>query len=292
MGFFSPCPEGTRIQRAASLKDLCSAYALVHDTFVELGYMLPRRPGLRVRAYEAVPETATFIAKLNGEVVGVQSLTVDSPGLGLPSDDAFGDIIDALRGGEQVVCEATSEAVACACRRTGVPSELMRCLFAHASFIGCTQLITTVSPGHTAFYKLLGFDVISPVRSYSRDVEDPVTIVRLPVADLQQCLQELRCELGENMELLKGYYIDDNPYHRRVEAWSEAAKARFTDAAFLRALVVERGGVFTRCTAAQRRALRERWGEALYRQVCGENSAAEVGAGPDDAAPSKLSMTA
>ena len=190
-GLFGGDAGGAQAVRATSVEDLLTAYRLVHDAFVEKGYIHRQASGLRMRTFEALPTTATFVAKADGKVVGVQSLAMDDPQLGLPSDQAFQADLDALRGKGRVLCEATNEAVDPDWRRTSVPTELMRCCFAHALAKGCTDLITTVSPGHVRFYELLGFEQVSEVRSYSAKIEDPVAVVRFDLSALGQVLQDI-----------------------------------------------------------------------------------------------------
>jgi len=64
---------------------------------VERGYIKPTECGMRVRCFEALPETATFVAHVKGEIAGVLSVVGDTPEFGLPADRAFKGEID-LRG--------------------------------------------------------------------------------------------------------------------------------------------------------------------------------------------------
>ncbi len=266
-GLYGQSMEGITILRAVHLDDLREAYRLVHDIFVEEGYILPHPSGLRVRPYEAMPETATFIAKARGRVVGVQGLVLDCPELGLPSDGAFKGEIDPLRGQGRLIGEATNEAVDACFRRSGVTTELMRCCFAHALVAGCTDLITTVSPGHAKFYELLGFERISPVRSYSARVHDPVVVVRLRLDVLEERFAGVSRDDGDE-GFLMAYYIEDNPYHRQVRAWSQAAAEAFRDPEMLRELFLAHGGLLEGCCRRELAAIRKRWGEELFERVC------------------------
>jgi GNAT superfamily N-acetyltransferase len=266
MGLFSD-KISVRITRAMSVESLCEAYRLVHDVFVEEKYILPQRGGLRVRPFEALPDTATFVAELDGQVVGVQSLVVDSPELGLPSDEAFKEELDALRGPGRVLCEASNEAVVEAFRRTPVSTELMRCLFAQAMAVGCNELITTVSPGHAKFYELLGFEKISGVRSYSQELEDPVVVMRMCMDGLASRVANIRDENGDDEAFLKRYYLDENPYHQFVGPWSAMAQKAFLDPQDLYYLFVDRSGLLGECTPTQIEGIRRGWGDEVFFQV-------------------------
>ncbi|MCK4625963.1 MAG: hypothetical protein KAV00_11675, partial [Phycisphaerae bacterium] len=57
-GLFSNDTQGAEIIRATTLEDLIGAYRLTHDMFVQQGYIHPNESGIRVRSFEALPETA------------------------------------------------------------------------------------------------------------------------------------------------------------------------------------------------------------------------------------------
>lgn len=272
LGLFGGDTRGAMIQRAIDFDDLHGAYALVHDVFVELGYILPRESGLRVRVYEALPETATFIAKAADLVVGVQSLVVDTDPFGLPSDEAFGVELGELRVGGRRLCEATNEAIAPEFRKSGIPTELMRCCFAHALSVGCNELITTVSPGHAKFYELLGFRPISPVRSYSAEIDDPVVVVSMDLDRLSARVAAIDDEAGDDEAFLKQYYLDGNPYHRSVAAWAKAAAAFFNDPAGLGELFIDHAGPLAGCSEQALEAIRRHWGDEVYDGVWDDSS--------------------
>ncbi len=270
MGLFSEC--AAEITRAVSEDELLGAYRLVYDVFREEGYIPPCGSKLRMRVFEALPETATFVAKFGQNVVGVQSLVPDSNDLGLPSDGAFAEEINALRDKGRQVCEATNESVARDYRNTAVATELMRCCFAHAAMISCQDLITAVTPGHARFYSLLGFEEIGPERSYSREVEDPVVLVRMDFDSIGP--RAAIAELGQPGDdaFLKRYYLDENPYRHRVSEWAQDAESLWHDANMLRDMFVRRENLLGRCRRPELEALRKRWGGELLAQVIGEKT--------------------
>jgi hypothetical protein len=235
-GLFSCDNNNYTITRANSIDDLLDAYRLVHDVFVEQGYIHPQPKGLRIRNFEKLQSTATFIAKTDSKVVGVQSLAIDDKILGLPSDLAFKTEIDILRGNERIVCEATNEAIAPVFRKTSMPTELMRCCCAHALSTRCTDLITTVSPTHVKFYELLEFTRISEIRSYSTDIHDPVAVVHFDLAAMSSVLETIEQDADEAMLFLKRYFIDDNPYLKSINTWEIVAEQNWKSDMFAEVL--------------------------------------------------------
>lgn len=76
--------------------DIDDALRLVHDGFVEAGYMEPTASGRRFHMSYLNPGTTFFVAHLDGEPVGTCALIADGP-FGLPSDRAFVEENDAMR---------------------------------------------------------------------------------------------------------------------------------------------------------------------------------------------------
>lgn len=270
LGLFSGDTKGAVLSRAATFGDLEAAYRLVHDTFMASGYILPRASGIRVRPFEADPATGTFIAKAGGKVVGVQSLVVGSQDLGLPSDHVFFTEISALWEEGKIVCEATNEAVSPAFRRSAVPTELMRCLFAEALRIDCHKLITTVSPGHRSFYECLGFEQIGGVRNYSTEVEDPVVLMCWHLDTLQARYGSVDPQGASVAAFLKRYYLTANPYRRQVAAWARQAEATFAKPRAAARFFRKCPELFLQSTAEELEAIRHRLGEVPFALASGD----------------------
>ncbi|MDY7009771.1 MAG: GNAT family N-acetyltransferase [Planctomycetota bacterium] len=266
-GLFENNTHGAKIFRATTLDDLIEAYRLTHDVFVRQGYILPDETGIRVRPFEALPDTATFIAKAGEEVVGVTSVVIDNPELGLPTDKAFKAEVGLLRRRGRKICEGTNWLVADSHRNSAVMTELMRCCFAHARAAGCTDFIGAVSPGHAKFYKLLGFEQVGDVRSYSEEIEDPVVVVRFDLSALSKVLEDIMDGQDETELFLKRYYVDDNPYMRYVRTWQILSDRFFVDPRLLVELFVYRSGLLERCGWSELEAIRLQWGDKLFVEV-------------------------
>lgn len=266
-GLFSNDTQGATISRATSLESLSSAYRLIHDVYVERGYIQPCQTGHRVRLFEALPETATFVANTGRDFVGVTTLLFDSPDLGLPSDMAFGAEIDALRAQGRRPSEGTNWAVAESHRNSAVISELMRCSFAHLLAEGSTDFLCSVSPGHAKFFGLLGFEKLTEPRSYSSEVDDPVVLVRLDLTGLTRRFEGIETSDNQVERFLKRYYIDENPYHRCVPGWQVVAGRLFEDPMLLAELFGHRARLLADLGQSERDALARRWGHAVLADV-------------------------
>lgn len=269
-GLFGADTRGAAIRRALSADDLVGAYRLV-DAIGREQSGAGRRPGaLRLGVHEASPDMATFIAVAGGAVVGVQGLAVDCPEVGLPSDGAFQDVLDDLRIQGRFICEATNLAVAPAFRRSAVPTELMRCLFAHCLYVGCDELVTAVGPGHVPFYDLLGFEQASPVRDSLDEGRGPGVLMRVNVSDLVRWAKQAHDDGDPAALFIKIRCLISNPYRGLVEDWDGQAGRIFDDVDALRRIFVEESGLVRRCTAQEREAIRGFWGPQTFARVAGE----------------------
>jgi hypothetical protein len=272
-GLFSASTQGAEIGRAIALEDMRQAFRLVYDSYLDVGYIAPNASGMRIRCFEAVAETATFMAKKEGKVVGVLGLTVDSSDLGLPSDSSFRLELDQLRAKGIKLAEGTNQAILPSFRKTAVTTELMRCGVAQTMLYSCDGIIVSVSPSHSRFYEMLGFHRASGIRSYSSKIHDPVIMMYLSThAPQQQDAVPDPCA-----SFTREFLFSGNPYNHRVEAWQSEAHRCLYDANLLRNLFVVESDLLAACTAAEREAIRRRWGPDLFAEVVGVRPApAEV----------------
>ena len=191
------------VERATNVADIQDAYRLVHDAFVEQGFMAPSVSGLRVRAFEALPEMATFVAKIDGQVAAVMSALPDSPDMGLPADSAFGEELDVLRTAGRSICEITNDAVLPDHRNGLLFLELTRACFAHVVAVGCTDMFACITPKHATFFGgFLQFMPWGSRRSYSREIEDLVEGNRLDLQEVSYRAMKPE-ELSEEEEFLR-----------------------------------------------------------------------------------------
>lgn len=270
-GCFGPGTKTVIVQRATTVEDLRAAYDLVHDCAVEEAYIFPNPSQLRILPYEAMPDTATFVAKEDNKVVGVVSIVVDSPELGLPSEKPYPQEVDSLRHSARKICEITNLAIAPDYRSSAILTEIIRCYIAHLLAIGCDNAIASINPGHKAFYKLLEFDTIGNVKSYSHEIDDPVILVRLSIDTLLEQFAQVQYSDEDDLAVLKRFYVDYNPYHAQIDQWAANAHQAFSDPVFLRRLFVEKSNLLRECSADELEIIRHSWGGDLFLNVLGHN---------------------
>lgn len=270
-GCFRNGTTSITVQRASTVEDLHDAYKLVYDCFLEKGYIFPNPSRLRMRPFEALPETATFVAKADNRIAGVTSIVMDSPGLGLPSEKPYPKEIETTRHSSRTLCEITNLAIDPDYRRTNILTELIRCYIAHFLAIGCDYAIASISPGHRSFYELLGFETIGNRTSYSNDIDDPVILVQLSMETLMNKLEQVHVDEENDWAVLKHYYMDSSPYHHQMESWIDDARNSFADPVFLRKLFVEHSNLLRDCNSSELEVIRQYWGEDLFLNALGHN---------------------
>jgi hypothetical protein len=262
-GLFGGDTHGAVIQRASTLDELRQAYRLVHDEYVETGYIRPQPSGLRVRIFEALADMATFVAKVGDRVVGVLSLMGDSSGLHLPCESVFRTEVQSLRAAGASPSELTNQAVVKEFRKSAVATELMRCAMAHGLAQGYDEGVAVVSPGHVPCYQLMGFREIGPVRNYSSEIHDPVGALSINTRQFREPWRES----SAIDEFIWNFMVKENPFIHRVKTWDVMARRRFLQKDLLSQLFVEEANLLERCSRAQYAMLRRQWGRRLFDEV-------------------------
>lgn len=154
---------------AQTRDDLLQAYELVYRNYLRAEYIDRHESRMRYNLFNALPETATVVAKLHKKVVTTASVIFDSP-LGLPMDIIYQDEVDDLRSQGARLCEVTMLADR---RRAGIrtiPSilKIFKLLLHYAHNKGrVTDILITINPSHEIFYtRYLPFEDFAGLRHY------------------------------------------------------------------------------------------------------------------------------
>ncbi len=226
-GFFESSQSSYIFRRALSIDELFDTYSLVHDVYVEKGFILPQESGLRLRIFEIFNKTATFICTDHVDILGTFGIIEDSKELRVPSYSVFTDEIDQIsQQGDRKIAELTNQAILPTHRSGNMFMELTRLTYAHAFVNNCTDLICSVSPSQEDFYTLIGFRPIGTIKSASEEVFDPVLLLHLP--DFKTCWSSYYNPNATEIDLFwYNYYIVDNPYIRHIQKWEHDLSAIF-----------------------------------------------------------------
>lgn len=153
-----PAPSTSlQLKIAETREELEACFRLLHDAYVESGFMKPHPSGMRVTLYHALPTTTTLCAKWDGEVVGTMSLIRDSA-FGFPLQSIFD--LSRVRAKEGNIAEVSALAVHPRFRKTGgaILFPLMKFMYEYCTtFFDTRHLVIAVNPNRIELYESLLF---------------------------------------------------------------------------------------------------------------------------------------
>lgn len=152
----APSPR-LQLKIAETKEELEACFAVLHDAYVDSGFMKPDPSGMRVTIYHALPTTTTLCAKYDGQVVGTISLVRESA-LGVPLQRIFD--LSGVREKEGHIAEVSALAVHRKFRKTGgsILFPLMKFMYEYCTtFFDTRHLVIAVNPSHIEMYESLLF---------------------------------------------------------------------------------------------------------------------------------------
>ena len=202
---------------AQTTDEITQAYRLVYRNYLRSEYIDPHPSEMRYTVFNALPKTATFIARLRDAVTTTASVIFDSP-LGLPLEAIYHEEVDELRRNNARLCEVTMLADR---RRAGmrtIPAilQLFKLVFHYTlRFEKTTDIVITINPSHEAFYtRYLPFEDLAGLRRYPSVKGAPAIAKRANLARIVRDARTLR--LGD-------FFVDSPP---SLDMFGE--KKRFT----------------------------------------------------------------
>lgn len=236
------------------VEDIDDALSVIHDGFVEAGYMEPQPSGRRMHPAYLNPGTMFLVARIQGEPVGASAFIADGP-FGLPSDRAFAEENGLLREQSDHVLHEAGSLVVLSAHRRSTRRIVMR-LFAGLTRMAiqdfpAAPVPLVVAPENERFYgSLLGAPKIGTERSL---FGAPAILLRTSgTAVAAHCSRRAT----PSQRLMDALLTEVSP------SWLTDRRAHLPPAAdWLEALLDEQGA--TRALAAQIELLSERCPEAL-----------------------------
>jgi hypothetical protein len=232
------------VRQVADVFELEQALKLVHDSYVDRGYMSAHPSELRLCIQDALPQTRTFVAQLQGRIIATVSLFFDST-FGLPLDSLYRDELDILRHQGRRIGEVgmLADRRRALLRSLPLVLRLMKLVFWSAREKSLDDLIIATHPRHANFYqRLLCFEQFAEIKYYSAVRNAPAVPMRLDLAGLDPAQVQ-----GRIRELFFSPLHTDalgaNPYR--------------IDAEGLRYLFVERTDMLKQLSPFQRRELQK-----------------------------------
>ena len=181
------------ISPARTLDELKEAFRLVHDAYLDRGYIEQAQQSLRFGVHNLLPDTTTFVALLADTVIATVTLVVDSP-LGLPMDVIYHDEVNALRKQGRRLGEVTmlADRRRQFLRTLPMVLALFRTLMDYAVEVAhLDDLCITLNPRHAHFYRrLLHLADLGALKSYPSVRDNPALAMRFALETLPALLAE------------------------------------------------------------------------------------------------------
>lgn len=153
-----PAPSKRLVLKVAESKEeLEACFSVLHDAYVESGFMKPDPSGMRVTLYHALPSTTTLCAKYDGKVVGTVSL-IRQNALGFPMQQIFDLSAIHEKGGQ--IAEVSALAIHAKFRRTSgsILFPLLKFICEYCTtVVDVRHLVIAVNPRHIELYESMLF---------------------------------------------------------------------------------------------------------------------------------------
>jgi len=170
---------------ASNREELRAAFELVARNYQAAGYEGSMSCKVRFTPYHALPDSVTFIAEHDGNVLMTMTLVPDNTLLGLPLESLFGEEVARLRRARRRLAEVISLAAhkdLDAREFRPVFLAMSRLLFQYHLAYGGDTLVITVNPRHSKFYiKTMGYQPLGPCRPYEQVQGHPAEAYLLDV---------------------------------------------------------------------------------------------------------------
>ncbi|WP_423778090.1 N-acyl amino acid synthase FeeM domain-containing protein [Desulfobacter postgatei] len=208
--------DGVTFREASSIQDYISCFSLLHDVYVEAGFIQPSRIPLRIIPHHSDPEARVFMGcpidtQAEKRPIYTVSLFPDNE-QGLPMDIGFKREVDVLRNQGRRLVEVGCLASHPEFRKGDkkIPMLGNRMVVSYAvNTLHADDLLITVHPKYLKIYEdILLFEKIGQISSYSYVNDNPAVALR---QNLKTWPQKLKKVYGKNP-------IEKNLYHFLFES--------------------------------------------------------------------------
>jgi hypothetical protein len=190
--------NGFKFKIAQNKDEFEGACRLVHDQYVQKGYMERRKSGMRLSLFHALPETTTFIGKKNDLLAYTLTLFQDSA-LGLPMDSIYKKELDSLRAQGRKIAEVGALAAHPDIQKEDQTVLMHGNKIMHKygrDHLGVDDLVIAINPKHQWLYEhVLLFEKIGDLTQYDYVKKAPAVAYRL---NLRSAEAKYRAVYGGN----------------------------------------------------------------------------------------------
>lgn len=185
-----PAVDVSRLEfrQATTWPEAEAAFRLLHDSYLRKGLLKPNKLGLRYTHFNLLPDTATFIAVLEDEIIATLSLIPDSDTFGLPMSQLYEREMETLKASGRRLAEGSGLAVDVRFSPISLylVMSLVKMAITYSRKLGCTDDVIVCHPKHARFYKrALLFEQFGGVRTYQAVNDAPAVALKLSLTDLE-----------------------------------------------------------------------------------------------------------
>ena len=211
--------QGIVFRPAVSFDDYIKAFRLLHDVYVDAGYIDPSPSALRIVPHHSHPDSRVFLGSrltANGRRIPVYTISLfpDSD-QGLPMDVAFEKGLDGLRSQGRTIAEVGCMAANPAYRKgdMNIPMLGNRIIYQYATqYLDIDDLVITVHPRFQWVYEdVLLFERIGAVKSYPYVRGNPAVALRMDLKTARQRFKESYNRMPCKKNLYRYFFCDDCP---------------------------------------------------------------------------------
>ena len=151
----SQLPDKIVFKLAETCEELEACFHLLHEAYVDAGFMQPDPSGLRATVYHALPTTSTLLCRSGDRVVATVSLVRESA-MGFPMQRIFD--IAAIREAGGNIAEVSALAIDRRFRSASgrILLPLLKFMYEYATLKFDTRhLVIAVNPRHIGFYETI-----------------------------------------------------------------------------------------------------------------------------------------
>lgn len=242
---------------ARSRAELEKSYGLVFQEYLKRGYTQKSKSELRISLYNALPQTTTFIALSENEILATATVVLDSPRC-LPMDAIYNkELWYLFRERNKKICEISMLASRTDLFKNGVSMMLnakklffvfflFKAMFDYIrDILKFDYICITVNPKHGLTYDFLLFKDFGGLKTYPGVEGAPAIAKALEVNTAEQ-----ECKRLNRIGLHKMFFL------KKTEKEKFDNRVQFT-AEDLRYFFVEKSDVFKTATAEQMQYIKQ-----------------------------------
>ncbi|MBD3242391.1 MAG: hypothetical protein GF331_17505 [Chitinivibrionales bacterium] len=258
-----PSLNGLTVKIAETPDELEQAFRVVHDSYVDSGYMAPSASGMRLCLQQAMPRATTVIGVQDGEVKTTLTIFPDSF-CGLPMDSLFGDELASLRAAGRLIAEVGAFASKPGFKQNNpnIILHLMKLMVLYAmENLHVEDVVITINPKHRLFYEAIwGFSQMGDEKAYDKVGGNPAILLRLNLVDLRGRLEKLYDGAESDRSLLHFIYSAQS---RAIDGPKTSKPVRALNRTLLKHFFERQTDLFAQVEPSVVRRI-----ESLYPQEC------------------------